>query len=85
MKYDLFIKPSGSKEAEKIPKRQKAKIREEILKLSENPRPTGVRKLKGREDIYRIRISDYRILYTIDDQDRKISILSVLARKEAYR
>ncbi len=85
MKYALFIKPSAGKEAGKIPKRQKKRIREEILKLSENPRPRGVRKLKGKEDIYRIRISDYRILYTINDQERKISILSILARKEAYR
>ncbi len=85
MKYDLFIKPSASKEAGKIPKRQRGRIREEILKLSENPRPRGVRKLKGKEDIYRIWISDYRMLYTVDDQERKVRILSILARKEAYR
>lgn len=85
MEYRLFIKPSASKEAEKIPKKQKERIRTEIKKLSENPRPKGVRKLKGKEDIYRIRIADYRVLYTIDDEENIIRILSVLNRKEAYR
>jgi len=85
MKYQLFIKPSASKEAQQIPKKKKEKIRTEILKLSENPRPKGVRKLKGREDVYRIRISEYRVLYTIDDKKKKIRILSILSRKEAYR
>jgi len=85
MKYHLFIKPSASKESEKIPKKQKDKIRKEIQSLSKNPRPKGVKKLKGKEDIYRIRISDYRVLYTIDDKKKKIRILSVLDRKESYR
>jgi mRNA interferase RelE/StbE len=85
MKYEVLIKPSAAKEAERIPKKQKDRIRQEIRNLSEDPRPSGARKLKGKQDIYRVRVSDYRVLYTVDDREKKIRILSVLARKEAYR
>jgi len=52
--------------------------------LADNPRPTGSVKLTGFE-VYRLRIGNYRALYTVDDQTRTIEIISVGHRKEIYR
>nr|NCS28884.1 type II toxin-antitoxin system RelE/ParE family toxin [Microcystis aeruginosa F13-15] len=55
-----------------------------IRLLTDTPRPSGVKKLKGYDDTYRIRIGDYRIIYKIQDQEMFIIILSSIHRKDAY-
>lgn len=85
MSYVLYIKASASKESERIPAQIKERLRRHIALLQENPRPHGVKKLQGREEIYRIRVGSYRVLYAINDRNRSIHVLSVLDRKEAYR
>jgi mRNA interferase RelE/StbE len=55
-----------------------------LLALEDNPRPSGVKKLQGQES-YRLRVGDYRILYTIDDKSKKIFIMAVGHRREVYR
>ena len=51
----------------------------------QNPRPLDVIKLKGFINEYRVRINDYRIRYEIDDQEKKIIILSCRHRRDVYR
>lgn len=53
--------------------------------LAEEPRPQGARKLTGREEIYRIGSGQYRVIYTVHDQDRLVLIVMVGARKDVYR
>jgi mRNA interferase RelE/StbE len=53
--------------------------------LAIDPRPPGCRKLEGGEDAYRIRFGDYRIVYTIDDGVKIVSITYVRHRREVYR
>ena len=52
--------------------------------LADAPRPIGVKKLKGYENIYRIRVGDYRVIYEIQDQEMLVIILSSIHRKDAY-
>ena len=85
MAFALFIKSSAAKESENIPKATKDRIRQAISGLMQDPLPRGVKKLQGRIDVYRIRIGDYRVLYEINHHDKKVVVLSVLHRKEAYR
>ena len=59
------------------------RIIKQLISLSDNPRPHGVKKLHGREG-YRIRVGDYRILYVIDDNEKKVEIVSAAHRKEVY-
>ncbi len=58
-------KKSAEKELEALPHAVILKIRAEVLLLANNPLPQGYKKLKGLKDIYRIRIRDYRVIYTI--------------------
>jgi mRNA interferase RelE/StbE len=54
--------------------------------LAENPRPAGVKKLKGNnEDLYRIRSGDYRVVYSIEDEIRVVDIRKIGHRKDIYR
>ena len=50
-----------------------------------NPRPVGCRKLYGSENAYRIRIGDYRVIYTVDDEVLVVAIERVRHRREVYR
>ena len=54
-----------------------------IGSLSENPRPQGYRKLKGRKG-YRIRVGDYRVIYEILDDILLIDVIDLGHRKEIY-
>lgn len=53
--------------------------------LAENPRPLGVRKLEGEEDLYRLRVGDYRVLYAIRDAVLLVLVVRIADRREVYR
>jgi mRNA interferase RelE/StbE len=53
--------------------------------LIANPRPSGVAKLRGTENEWRIRVGDYRIIYEIDDNKNVVTILRIRHRREVYR
>ncbi len=69
----LFFMPDESTE----------RIRTELIKLSNDPRPSGVKKLKGQEG-YRIRVGDYRILYSIFDAVLLVEVVKVGQRGNFY-
>jgi mRNA interferase RelE/StbE len=60
------------------------RIIKHLLGLEENPRPSGIKKLEGQES-YRLRVGDYRVLYTVDDKIKQVVILAVGHRREVYR
>ena len=61
MKYAVKFEKPATKSLSKLPIKEIEKIKIEVLKLSDNPRPFGYKKLKGR-DAYRIRVGDYRVI-----------------------
>ena len=83
-KYKIFVKKSAVKELGDIPKKELQKIIKKIQTLSSNPRPQGTQKLSHKEQ-YRIRQGDYRIIYSIQDDDLTVRIIKVGHRKEIYR
>ena len=83
MSYTVCIKRSAEKELDRLPIQVYDRIIKQLISLSDNPRPHGVKKLHGREG-YRIRVGDYRILYVIDDNEKKVEIVSAAHRKEVY-
>ncbi len=84
MSYSLFILPRAQKELAALPTQQLKVAESRIESLRENPRPPGCKKLADRRG-WRIRFGDYRILYTIDDPSRTITITNVGNRREIYR
>ena len=62
------------------------RLRNAIRSLAEEPRPRGVRKIRGTENAYRIRVSNYRVVYDVYDSDNLVLILQVARRSETtYR
>jgi mRNA interferase RelE/StbE len=82
--YKIIITKSAQKEIQKLQKPELPRILTAINSLSSDPRPSGCKKLVGSRNIYRIRIGDYRVLYTIEDQIRIVEIDAVSHRREAY-
>lgn len=50
-----------------------------------NPRPRGCKKIEGEEDLWRIRIGQYRVLYRIYDADKLVDVIAIRHRRDAYR
>ena len=84
VKYNVSLKRSVLKDLEKIPKNDVKKIMSTIHSLSNNPRPTNVKKLSGQEK-YRIRQGNYRILYSIEDKQLVVCVVKVGHRKNVYK
>jgi mRNA interferase RelE/StbE len=85
MAYRIEVTPRARKDLRALPKRERQRIAEQIDALTTDPRPTGCKKLKGREDFYRIRVGDYRVVYQIEDEVLLILIVRVGDRKEIYK
>lgn len=83
-KYSVEIIPKAEKEFSRLPGVVKNRVRAKILLLENNPRPFGYKKLI-ETDYYRIRIGDYRVVYSINDSSKIVKILSIAHRKEVYR
>jgi mRNA interferase RelE/StbE len=84
--YRIEFRPAALRDLKALPREILQRVSEKISALAENPRPMGVEKLSGSEDdFYRIRIGDYRVLYSIQDKILLILIIKVRHRREAYR
>lgn len=86
-KYSVELTKSAAKEFKKLQKSIKEKVIEAIRFLSQNPYTEllNIKKLKGAESLYRIRIGDYRIVYEVSDHKLKILIIKIGHRKDVYQ
>ncbi len=64
-KYSIVFAPAALRQLRKLPTRDQKRIVREIETLEDDPRPPGVKKLIGKDDLWRIRIGDYRVVYEI--------------------
>lgn len=82
--FSIAYTEEALKELKHIPKKQVAKIISKIELLAENPYPTGVKKLKGKMDLQRIRVGDYRVIYSIEKNILLIEVIRIRHRKDVY-
>lgn len=82
--YGLQYDRRTIKQLRPIPAPNTARILAAIEILRQNPRRPGVEKMAGREE-YRIRVGDYRVLFTIDDAQRLITMYRIKHRRDVYR
>jgi mRNA interferase RelE/StbE len=85
LNYRIAIEEKASKEAQGIPAKHRTAIDKRILALASNPRPHGAKKLTEKEGC-RLRVGNYRILYTIDDEMKAVVIYRIRAKgKRTYK
>jgi mRNA interferase RelE/StbE len=83
-KYEILFKESVWKDLKKIPKPVLKKILSKVEMLGNDPRPMGCEKLTG-EELFRIRQGNYRIVYSIQDNELTVWVIKVGHRKDVYR
>ena len=85
MAYKILFTPRAFRDLEALPDRDRVTIAKRFDGLAQEPRPSGVKKLEGSDDVYRLRVGDYRVLYTIQDRVVTVSIVRVGHRRDIYR
>lgn len=83
--YRVEIARSAEKQLRKIPRPDQKRLGRAMLALADEPFPRGTRKLTGYDDVYRVRIDRYRILYSVSNARLIVLILKIGHRKEVYR
>ena len=83
--YEVSFTRSARKELESLDSQTARRIFEKIVALANEPRPRGALKLSGTDNLYRLRVGDYRVIYAIDDQQAQVEVTAVRHRRDAYR
>jgi mRNA interferase RelE/StbE len=81
--YSVRVERKAQKKLSNIPEPYYSSLKTAILDLAHNPRPSGCKKLRGR-DGYRIRVADYRIIYEILDGVLLVDVIDLGHRKDIY-
>lgn len=85
MAYAVEFAPAAEREFRKLAREIQLRLRPRIDALADDPRPAGARKLKGRDDLWRVRAGDYRIVYEIRSEILVVLVVHVAHRREVYR
>jgi len=83
--YRIEFARKAARQFQDLPATIQKRLKPKINALAQNPRPRGVKKLEGEEDLYRLRVGDYRIIYQVQDKALLILVVKLGDRKEIYR
>lgn len=83
--YDLHTSATAEKELSALPDAVLQRVDDKIKSLADNPRPQGCAKMAGYRDLWRVRIGDWRVLYRIDDKEKRVNVLRITHRREVYQ
>jgi len=84
-KYKIEISRSAEKQLKKLPRDDRKRVVDAVLQLGEDAFPRGARRLSGYEDVFRIRVGRYRILYSVSETELIVIVLKIGHRKDVYR
>jgi len=83
--YQITFARSARKELQALNTANVGRIFAKIEALAGRPRPVKCVKLRGKNNLWRIRVGVYRVVYTIDDRQKLVDIIAVRHRKDVYR
>ena len=84
-RYSLEISRTAEKQLKKLDQADRQKVVKAMVALADDPYPRGSRKLTGYDDVFRIRVGSYRVLYSVSGTKLVIVILKIGHRKDVYR
>jgi mRNA interferase RelE/StbE len=84
-RYRVQLKKPVHKVLSRLPKDLLRRIAAAIDALALDPRPSGCKKLAGKYDHFRVRVGDWRIIYTIEDDVLVVTVVEIAPRGDAYR
>ncbi len=83
-RYSIEISRTAEKQLKKLNRDDQRRVVKAIVALADDPHPRGSRKLTGCEDVFRIRVGQYRVLYSVSGKKLVIIILKIGHRKDVY-
>jgi mRNA interferase RelE/StbE len=83
--YTVFVKPAALRDLRTLPGDVRRRVAARIDALAGNPRPPGVEMLQGEENLCRVRMGDYRIVYQVESKALVVLVVRVGHRREVYR
>jgi mRNA interferase RelE/StbE len=83
--WQIVITREAKRDLRRLPRDLLQRLDLKIQSLTSNPRPDGCRKLEGYENLYRVRVGDWRIIYAVEDDPLSIFILEIAPRGGAYQ
>lgn len=85
MTYRIEIAREAIRALAKLDKQIRRRLQTAITKLGDDPRPHGAIALQGLSGAYRVRVGDYRVVYTVDDGRLVVLVVDLGHRREIYR
>jgi mRNA interferase RelE/StbE len=85
MTYRIDLTRTAVRDLTAVPKTMLKRLDACILGLADDPLPPGVKKLKNGNGLYRVRVSDYRIIYRIEQEILTVLVVRIGHRREVYR
>jgi mRNA interferase RelE/StbE len=83
--YEIEISRTAEKQLKKLSEEDQLRVVRAVLPLTEEPHPRGSRKLAGYDDVFRIRVGRFRVLYSVYESRLVILVLKIGHRKDVYR
>ncbi len=83
--YRVALTPAAERQLGKLPPQAREMIAAALAALGGHPRPPGCVKLVGAEDLWRIRVRQYRVIYQILDDQLIVTVVKIGDRKDVYR
>ena len=83
--YRIEVSATAERQIRTLPRADQIRVIRVIQALAADPRPAGCRKLAAYDDVYRVRIGRYRVLYAVEDRRLVVIVLKVGDRKDVYR
>lgn len=85
MAHKVLISPAARRDLKRIRGPERRRISAAIDGLADEPRPPGAAKLVGEVKLYRVRVGDFRIVYTVEDDRLIVLVVRIGHRKDIYR
>lgn len=84
-RYKVIVERQAEKAFRRLPREILGRVDRLLLSLADEPRPAGCKKLRGYENLYRLRVGDWRLIYAIEDDELVVLVIEIAPRGEAYR
>ena len=83
--YAIQYRPAAIRDMKKLEKKDMVKIQLHIERLANNPYPHGSLKMSGEDQLWRIRVGDYRVVYRVHEDVLVVLVVAIGHRREVYR
>jgi mRNA interferase RelE/StbE len=83
--YRIELIPKAERDFKSLDGSVRQRIKQRIDSLAENPFPSGIKKIEGEDELYRLRVGDYRILYQVKGKILLVLIIGIGHRRDIYR